>query len=344
MNSPAISVLMTVFNGGKFLIPAVESILCQTWDDFEFVIVDDASSDGSAEVLSRLASKDRRIRLFCNKENSGQTVCLNQGLREARGRWIARQDADDISMPERLKVQMACVRRLPDLVLLGANGWIIDENETLTGLIHVPLSDAGIRWAMPFQNPFIHTGVVFRRKLPSGKNVRYCEEFRICQDWELWARMVDEGRVANLPERLVCYRDRTDSLSHHFSESTRSECRTIASAAWKKNFPGVDLSEKASTLLESFRGGLRPAQFRTFLHFYSQARRQWIARHPSEAEDRQAEAVHWMQAAGGMFAGGKFPAGEAMLRAMIASPRWTFHVVWDRMFGMGKPPLCISSS
>ncbi|MEI8311846.1 MAG: glycosyltransferase, partial [Verrucomicrobiota bacterium] len=250
MNAPEITVLLTVFNGGKFLGPAVESILCQSREDFEFVIVDDASTDGSAGILNQLAARDRRIRLFFNKENSGQTACLNQGLREARGRWIARQDADDLSLPGRLAAQMSHAARFPDLVLVGVNGWVIDERGTRTGLIHVPLSDAGIRWSMPFQNPFIHPGVIFRRVMPRGDRVAYCEDFRICQDWELWSRIADEGRVSNLPDRLVCYRDRRDSLSHNYSEDTRRECRAVSAAAWRKNFPGEPLSEEAAMLLE----------------------------------------------------------------------------------------------
>ena len=335
---------MTVFNGGEFLVSAVDSILCQTWQDFEFVIVDDASTDGSVEVLSRLASKDSRIRLFCNAQNTGQTACLNQGLGEARGRWIARQDADDLSLPERLQAQMAHVRRFPGLVLLGTNGWILDEEGTRTGLIHVPLSDAGIRWAMAFQNPFIHTGVVFRKELPSGNAVRYCEDFRICQDWELWSRLADEGQVANLPDRLVCYRDRKDSLSHQFSESTRRECRAVAATAWKKNFPGEEMTGEAAALLEGFRCGLRPAQFWSFLSLYSCSRRRWAVRHPERAGERQAEAVHWIQAAGGLISGGRLPACEAMLRAFLASPRWTFGAVWDRVFRMKEASPKFSAS
>lgn len=343
MKTPEVSVLMTVFNGGEFLWPAVESILRQSWEDFEFVIVDDASTDGSDRQLKEFAANDRRVRVIFNEENSGQTACLNQGLREARGRWIARQDADDLSLPGRLAAQVAQTVRFPDLVLSGVNGWVIDERGAYTGLIHVPLSQAGIQWAMPFQNPFIHTGVLFRRILPGRNAVAYSEDFRICQDWELWARLADEGRVSNLPERLICYRDRRNSLSHHYSEHTRRESRAVSDAAWRKNFPGETLTEKEAVVLENFRGGLDPAQFQEFLRFYTSRRERWLSSHSSEAGARQAEAVHWLQAAGGMIAGGRLAACGAMVRAMMAAPGWTLGAIWDRVSLMGKQPTFFSA-
>jgi glycosyltransferase involved in cell wall biosynthesis len=105
VNEPAISVLMTVFNAGRFFEPAIKSILAQTFRDFEFLIVDDASTDGSPDVAQAWAAKDGRLRVVRNNENKGQTACLNQGLRLARGKWTARQDADDLAHPLRLAKQ-----------------------------------------------------------------------------------------------------------------------------------------------------------------------------------------------------------------------------------------------
>ncbi len=343
MSAPQVSVLMTVFNGGGFLAAAIESILRQSLEDFEFVIVDDASTDGSDAVLRQFAASDQRIRLFCNKTNSGQTACLNQGLSEARGQWIARQDADDLSLPGRLAAQSAHVEKFPDLVLLGVNGWIIDERGAYGGLIHVPLSDDGIRWSMPFQNPFIHTGVFFRREIPDGTLVRYCGDFRICQDWELWARLVDQGRAGNLPERLVCYRNRRDSLSHQFSESTQREGQVAAGSAWRKNFAGAPPSKATSAMLENFRQGLQPAEFREFSILHASARKDWLVLNPSRTEIRQAEAVQWLQAAGAMAFLSRAAACRAMFRAMATDPLWTFQAVWDRVWSMRRQRPIFSS-
>jgi glycosyltransferase involved in cell wall biosynthesis len=316
---PAITVLMTVFNGGRYLAPAVESILSQSYADFEFLIVDDASTDGSIEVLRSFAAGDSRIRLLLNDRNKGQTACLNQGLREAKGRWIARQDADDLSLPGRLAAQWAVIRSCPDLVLVGVNGWIIDEKGACSGLIHAPLHDSGIRWSMPFRNPFIHTGVVFR----AGEGF-YDEEFKICQDWEFWSRLAERGRLANLPDRFVAYRHSEKSLSHASAERTEIESGKIVSRIWLGRF-GEELVR--SSLLASFRNGLTSENRRIFWNFYGDMRMRCTL-----GDTRQAAAVHHMQTAGGI--GGKNISAFAaeLLAALRESPLWSLWVLRERLF------------
>ena len=337
--APCISVLMTVFNGGRFLAESVESILAQSFADFEFVIVDDASTDGSVAVLESYASRDPRIRLFCNPQNSGQTACLNQGLGECRADGVARQDADDISHPERLAAQWRAVGESPFLVLLGVNGWIINEAGGSAGMIHVPVEDVGIRWSLPFRNPFIHTGVLFRRLHPDGSPVRYDPEFRVCQDWALWSRLVGEGPVANLPERLVAYRHSRNSLSNNFSDTTRLENRAIVEKIWKENFPARDLAAREADLLESFRDGLAPALWPAFQSFYGSTRNAWLA--SKRARSRQSEAMHMVQAAGALAGRAPIAAASAMLNAFSTDPAWTAKILWQRFArsgcGVGKP-------
>ena len=333
MNSiPRISVLMTVFNGGRFLAESVESILAQSFPDFEFVIVDDASTDGSAAVLESYASRDPRIRLFCNSRNSGQTVCLNQGLEECRGDWVARQDADDLSHPRRLSAQWRELGRRPGLVLLGVNGRIINEAGAPVGLIHAPLSDGGIRWALPFRNPFIHTGVLFRRCRQDGAPVKFDPAFRICQDWELWARLARDGEVANLVDRLVFYRHHAGSLSNHFSPRAREENRLVVAEIWRNHFPARPLPSEDVCLLEAFREGLLPEQWEQFKTFYAGARRAWLAGGPGRNRDRQAEAVHFLQAAGALAGHGRTAAGDAIVQAVISDPAWTLTTMFQRLF------------
>jgi glycosyltransferase involved in cell wall biosynthesis len=318
---PAITVLMTVFNGGCHLAPAVQSILSQSHTDFEFLIVDDASTDGSIETLQTLAARDSRIRLLLNDRNKGQTACLNQGLREARGKWIARQDADDLSLPGRLAAQWEAVRSCPDLVLLGVNGWIIDEKGACCGLIHAPLHDSGIRWSMPFRNPFIHTGVMFR-----AAEGFYDEEFKICQDWEFWQRLAERGRMRNLPGRLVAYRHSASSLSHSSSDRTRHEAAEVVNRIWRGRF-GCELEEQE--LLEAFREGLLADNRKRFWKFYYGMRNRWCW-----GDIRQAAAVHHFQVAGSL--AGNDPAGCfcEMLAAFSESSIWTLQVF------LGKVLMC----
>lgn len=314
---PGITVLMTVFNGGRHLAPAIESILAQSHRDFEFLIVDDASTDGSVECLRSFAALDSRIRLLLNDCNKGQTACLNQGLREAKGMWIARQDADDLSRPERLAAQWAAVRSCPDLVLIGVNGFIIDEHGAFRGLIHAPLHDSGIRWSMPFRNPFIHTGVMFR----AGEGL-YEEAFKICQDWELWSRLAERGRLANLSQRLVAYRHSEKSLSHASAERTAFESGEIVSRIWRGRY-GEELSEGA--LLEKFRNGLDSKNRVDFWNLYRSLQLRW-----NHGDTCQAAAVHHMQAAGAIGTKNIRACLNELFWAFRESPLWTSQVFRER--------------
>jgi glycosyltransferase involved in cell wall biosynthesis len=320
--SPLISVLMTVFNGGHHLVASLDSILSQTFRDFEFLIVDDASTDGSVHVLENFAARDSRVRLILNSENKGQTACLNQGLREAKGKWIARQDADDISLPERLSSLWEVVKATPNLVLVGSNGWIIDEHGKAKGLIHVPLLDAGIRWSMPFRNPFIHTSVLFR-----PGSMLYDEHFKICQDWEFWSRLAERGRFTNLSSRLVAYRYCEKSLSHASSERTSSESQEIVNRIWKHRY-GSDPEKPA--LLEEFRTGLKPQTRGSFWDFYESLRLR-----SSLGDTSQAAAVHHMQVAGAVASVNRTACCFELINAFRESPKWTLCTLCERFFKRG---------
>lgn len=325
MNAPAISVLMTVYNAEPHLDAAIEGILDQTFRDFEFLIIDDASTDRSVDISKTWVSKDPRIRLVTNETNKGQTPCLNQGLGLARATWIARQDADDFSLPERLQKQWDATQRNSSLSVIGVNGWIVTETGVPDGMIHAPLRDRGIRWSLPFRNPFIHTGVMFRRLLSDGSSALYNEDFRICQDWDLWDRLLLHGQGLNLSDRLVIYRHQSGSLSHRFSDRTREECARIVSAIWERHFPQVVLGEKQAALLQSFREGLTPENRRAFWAMYH-------ALKDYGQPDKQAEALHHIQAAGALLSSSRGPAAGEILAATRLDPAWTGTVLKEHFF------------
>ena len=264
---PVISVLMSVFNAGKFLDASIRSIVSQTFQDWEFLIVDDASSDGSVEVVKSWAEKDRRIQLICNGTNQGQTPCLNQGLQAARGRWVARQDADDLSHPLRLTRQFERVTVDPDLVLLGTCGRIIDANDRLTGLLDVPLTSESIRWTAPLLNPFLHTSVMFRRDVVLDEFGGYDESFRISQDYDLWTRLASQRKLANLPWRLVCYRNLVTALSKVGSSTAFNEAMRVSEREEIQSF-GRELTSEERQVLAAFREGMAPEKYRAFLRLY----------------------------------------------------------------------------
>ena len=322
MSEPVVSVLMTVFNAGRFLDPSIRSILNQTFRDFEFLIIDDASTDGSAEIAEAWAGKDPRICFIRNADNQGQTTCLNQGLRLARGRWIARQDADDLAHSSRLAKQHQFTKIRPEIVLLGSNGRIIDERDRLTGLLDAPLSHEAITWTSPFLNPFMHTSVMFRTEVIRDQFGGYNEAYRIAQDYELWTRVIAEHQGANLPERLVSYRHLTTSLSKSGRSVAFAEAAKVSQREARRVF-GRNLTESEASLVASFREGLDAGDREAFWRFYDDL----LSNRNARADDLpRTVAMHHLKAAGALSSKALRPAVAEILTALRtdfgATLRW----------------------
>ena len=198
---PEVSVVMSVYNGGKYLTESINSILEQTHTDFEFIIVNDGSSDNTRDVIEKSASIDNRIVMINQKKNRGLAKSLNAGIRMAKGKFIARQDADDISFPERLEKQLAIFKRSPDTILCGTWFEEINENNGIR-IKRYPISDKDIRKNIKYQNLFCHPSVIFSKRA-FDKAGGYDENFTSGQDFELWIRMAEHGKVENLPIILV---------------------------------------------------------------------------------------------------------------------------------------------
>lgn len=221
---PQVSVIMSVHNGEKYLRPSVESILCQSLTDFEFIIIDDGSSDASPKILSEFAHRDRRIILIKNEANQGLASSLNRGLERVEGKYIARQDADDISYPHRLEKQIAYMETHPEIGILGSAGTIIDKEGQEHGIYPQPASDLLIRWTSLLTNPFLHPSIMLRRETLEQHYLRYDETFTSAQDYDLWSRLLPHTCAANLSEPLIQYRihprsttreQRTKQMAYH---------------------------------------------------------------------------------------------------------------------------------
>lgn len=225
--TPCISVVMSVYNGELYLENAIESILEQTFTDFEFIIVDDNSTDGSWAVLTRFS--DPRVRLVRNQENIGLTRSLNKGLRLAQGIYIARMDADDISLPERFERQTAFFSTFPDIGLLGVAYWNMNSKGEKQNLVRPPTADSVIRWNMLFGPVLAHPGVMFRRDL-IAKVGSYNENTHFAQDYELWSRMANVTKMANLNEPFLLYRqgDANRISEKHLDEQWDYNCAISA--------------------------------------------------------------------------------------------------------------------
>ena len=222
-----VTVLMPVYNAERYLRPALDSILAQTFSDFEFLIINDGSSDGSRKVIESYT--DPRIKLVDNPSNMGLARTLNRGLGMATGELIARQDADDVSCPDRLRQQVECLDSHPETALVGTQTRIIDENGRPSGLRHYDrcCEYESIRWDLLFGNSFTHTSVMFRRKIVVDEMGGYDETFMYEQDYDLWSRVACRYRVTNIPLVLVDYRIHPVSMSNTMRGVMAEEHRRV---------------------------------------------------------------------------------------------------------------------
>lgn len=212
MNPPVISVIMSVYNGSQFVSDAIYSILNQTFGAFEFIIIDDGSTDDTADLVKQIP--DPRIQLI-EQENQGLTLSLNQAIRLSRGQYIARMDADDFAQPDRFARQVDFLNDHPDVVLLGT---AFEQIYTDTGrlvIIKPATDDLEIRKQLLDGNSFCHASVMMRATTLREVN-GYDESFRYLQDYELWSRLALHGRLANLPDVLMKRYDHTGSISNNW--------------------------------------------------------------------------------------------------------------------------------
>lgn len=210
MITPKVSVVMSVYNGEKYLREAIDSILEQAFRDLEFVIVDDGSTDSTWAILA--SYNDPRIVLLRNEENIGLTRSLNKGLAVARGEYIARMDADDTSLPERLEKQVAYLDAHPGVGLIGTWVEIIGERGERLSVLRRPVAPLFVKWSLLFDNCLIHSTVMYRRALVEKLGGYDLLSF-YAQDYELWSLMSFETQIAVLPEILVRWRSHSAGIS-----------------------------------------------------------------------------------------------------------------------------------
>ena len=226
VNAVEVSVVMPVYNGESFLAASIDSILAQSFKSYEIIVIDDGSKDASAEIIE--AYDEPRIRLVRNGKNEGIVYSLNRALALAKGDLIARQDADDISHPERLDHQVRYLKQHPGVALVGSQARLIDESGEYCGFVERSREQAGIRWGMMFGNEFTHTSVMFRRSIIRDELGGY-RPFLCCEDYDLWSRVAAEHAVANLAVPLVDSRVNTSSITQ-----SQAVTRGAEVAIWRR--------------------------------------------------------------------------------------------------------------
>lgn len=213
-----VNVFMPCYNCGKYVGQAIESILGQSYTDFELVIIDDGSSDNSVEVINSYALKDRRIRLLENEVNKGVVYTRNRGLEECQCDYMALMDADDIALPERLEKEIAFLNKHEDIVAVGGLYQLMDETgKLLENKLELTEFDEEIRAKMLFANVMANGTVLFRKKNIDQANIRYREQLHASEDYLFWCEVLGIGKMYNIGKVFQYYRIHGESLEHRSS-------------------------------------------------------------------------------------------------------------------------------
>jgi glycosyltransferase involved in cell wall biosynthesis len=208
--NPLVTVLMPVYNAGDYLRLSIESILAQTFKDFEFLIINDCSTDNSVETI--LSFIDPRIVLHSNAHNLGQTKSLNIGLKLAKGKYVARMDADDMAFPSWLEKLINYIEKNPDIAAVGTAAIVIDSLGRVKEFRRMPTTFSEITFRIFYAPPMNHVSVLFNKALIL-KNGGYDEEFIVTQDYELWSSLIrNNNQLSNISNILVAYRVHPQSI------------------------------------------------------------------------------------------------------------------------------------
>lgn len=221
--SPLVTVLMPIHNGEAFVAGAVESILGQTFRDFEFLIIDDGSTDRSVAIIDGYG--DSRIRLVRNERRIELIRTLNRGLGLASGKYVARMDADDISLPERLEKQIAFLEAYPEVGACGT--WVATMGDRDAEVWGYPESSGEIRCRLLFDAALAHPSICMRREAFARHALRYDEAYPSAEDYQLWRTASEKFPLANIGEVLLRHRIHSESVSQRCRDQQEATVRCI---------------------------------------------------------------------------------------------------------------------
>lgn len=230
---PLVTVLMPVYNAEEFVGSAIRSITDQTYRNFELLIIDDGSTDGSAAVIQGI--DDQRIVYVKNDTNLKLITTLNKGLNLAKGKYIARLDADDLAMETRLQEQVNFMEQNPQV---GLSGTWYEAFGSVNSIGRNPTTDAEIRYMSFYQCPIIHPSTIFRTSVIKDNHLSYNLDFPHAEDYELWGRFSEVSELANIPKVLFRYRLHNNNISKRENQTQKSNSYRIR----KRLFQNVQVS------------------------------------------------------------------------------------------------------
>ena len=249
---PAVSVILPIYNGAAHLAEAIESVLTQSFRDLELIAIDDGSSDDSAAIAR--AAADGRVRVIV-QENRGLAATLNRGLELAGGRYVARQDHDDIALPGRLERQVAFLDAHPAVAMVGTWAAILGAADEPERHHRHPCDDAPLRFALLFDNPFVHSSVMARTAVLRDVGGYTTDPARQPpEDYELWSRVARGHEVANIPEVLQCYREVQGSMSRTGDDPFSRHVVTVSRENITRALGGRATPREVSDLAEVLHG------------------------------------------------------------------------------------------
>lgn len=239
--SPRVTVVIPVYNSEKYLADAIDSILAQTFEDFEVILIDDGSTDGSVEIMA--AHTDLRIRLAFNEANMGIANTRNRGIELARGEYLAVLDHDDSAYSDRFSKQVAFLDRHRDHAAVGSWAEAMDEEgRILKRIKRQPVSPGEIQWGLLFECCLLHSSIMARTAVL--RECGYRAEYAVCQDYDLFVRLAGRHKLANLPEVLARYRKHAGGFSRRNTELEKADHLEIFRAqlaALGVSFTDIDL-------------------------------------------------------------------------------------------------------
>jgi len=247
---PRVSVVMAVRDGAAFLAPAVESILAQNFSEFELIVVDDGSADGTPALLAEFAARDRRVRVL-TQSPAGLITALNHGIAAAAAALIARMDADDIAKPERLARQVDVLAARPEVAVVGSAVELIDRRGKTLRIRQPPTEAEAVRAALPRANCIAHPTVMMRRDTVVAAG-GYRHAFVDAEDYDLWLRIAERHDLINLPEPLLLYREHAGQLTWRDPEQRiLSELAALAAGA-RRRVGGKDAADGVEPVTRTF--------------------------------------------------------------------------------------------
>lgn len=239
-----ISIVMCVKNGEKYLRKSIDSILDQTFRDYEFVIINDGSTDDTSRILDEYAEKDSRIRIY-HQDTRGVCVSLNKAIGVAKGNYIARQDSDDISSPRRLEIEYNYLQENTDIDLVGTYATIIDEKDNFVKSLQFPTDKLELKEYIKKKNPFVAGSVLMRKECLVSSGL-FREQFLLGQHVDLWCRIAEKHNIANIPQFLYQYRLWEDAVSNEKAALFSFFSDLAFEFAQQRREKGIDLLMKGN--------------------------------------------------------------------------------------------------